>query len=77
MTGIDSLQLGGYFRNRRNSLNMTIEQAAKVAGITPRTYIKVENNTNSVKLSTLKKIASILDYNLSIEIVYNLTDKVL
>ena len=77
MTGINSLQLGVCFRNRRNSLNMTIEQAAKAAGITPRTYIKVEYNANSVKLSTLKKIAYILGYNLSIEIVYNLTDKVL
>lgn len=77
MENITLIQLGIYFRNRRTHLKMTVEQVADAAGISARTYIKVENEAEGVKIVTLKKIASVLEFDLETKTFFTLTENIL
>ena len=77
MENLSLMQLGIYFRNRRNHLKMTVEEVAAAAGVSNRTYIKVENEAEGVKVATLKKIASVLEFDLETKIFFTLSEKVL
>lgn len=76
MENITLIQLGIYFRNRRTHLKMTVEQVADAAGISARTYIKVENEAEGVKIVTLKKIASVLEFDLETKTFFTLTENI-
>jgi transcriptional regulator with XRE-family HTH domain len=77
METLSLMQLGIYFRNRRLFLKMTVAEVAHAAKVSTRTYIKVENEAEGVKVTTLQQIASVLGFELETKIFFTLIEKAL
>ena len=56
---------GKLFKRVRQEKGLTQAQLAKKADIHPNTYAKIERDEQEASFSTVKKIAKILDLNLS------------
>ncbi len=64
MYNIDYKAMGKRIRAKRKELNLTQEQLAEEAGISPSHIGEIERGTSICSLAVLVNIASILDLNL-------------
>ncbi|GGD69571.1 helix-turn-helix domain-containing protein [Lacimicrobium alkaliphilum] len=59
--------LGQFIRHRRTSLNMTLEDAASLCGLSKQAYSNVERGVNNIRVETLFKALDALGVFLTIQ----------
>lgn len=58
--------LGAFLRHRRTSLNMTLEDAAALCGVSKQAYNNIELGAETIKVETLFKVMAAFGITLSI-----------
>lgn len=62
----DMVLLGAVVRHRRTALNMTLEDAAGLCGISKQTYNNIELGVENVKVETLFKVLTAFGISLKV-----------
>lgn len=63
----DMCVLGQFIRHRRTSLDMTLEDAAGLCGLSKQAYSNVEKGVSNIRVDTLFKALNALGISLNIQ----------
>lgn len=60
-------QIGERLKGLRDVLDLTVDELAKLCGITPEQYLKMESGDSELSVANLQKIAK--EYNISLDVL--------
>lgn len=62
-------------QNRREKLEITQEDLAKLSGVSLRTIIQIESGKGNPTIKTIQKIGDVLGLSLTLTVKNNITDE--